>query len=543
MKLLIERKVWIKGTAVVALSASLVAGCGSDSTSAPSASPTASAGAQATSAPQPIELSYWVALTAETAGVLKDYNESLFYQELEKKSKVHVNWQHPPVGSDKEQFNLMIASGKLPDVIEYNFSTYSGGPEKAIADKVIIPLNDVINKYAPNLKKYLDEHPQVKKDVSTDSGNMYVFPAIGIGNTNVTRGLMLRKDWLDELGLAVPETIDEWTQVLRQFKEKKGAAAPFTMELYSLTSDLFNGAYDIGVAFYQDNGKVKYGPYEPAYKDYLKQMNAWYKEGLIDQDFATQDGKAIDSKITNSQAGAVSGYISGTMSKYLTAMKTSNPKFDLVAAQHPVLKKGSEPKFFLAAYDYRGTGSAAITTANKHVAETAKWLDYLYSEEGNNLKTFGVEGKTYTMVNGQPIYTDLILKNPDGLTSSQARSKFLRVTSPAPGFVSDPRTVAALPSSSAMPQLSVATEVYNKYYKNVLQTRMPQITELPEEGQEMASIMAEVDTYRKEMFLKFVMGAESIDNFDKYIQQLKKMKIDRAIEIQQGALDRYNKRG
>src|SRR5690606_9647447 len=124
---------------------------------------------------------------------------------------------------------LMIASGNLPDVIETNITTYPGGAEKAISDKVIIPLNDIIEKNAPNLKKYLDEHPEIRKEISTDSGTIYTFPAIGAGNSNVSSGFVLRKDWLKELGLEAPETIEEWTTVLRAFKEKKGVKHPLTM--------------------------------------------------------------------------------------------------------------------------------------------------------------------------------------------------------------------------------------------------------------------------------------------------------------------------
>lgn len=538
MKLNSNPASWMKVTAIAALSAGLVAGCGSDGKGAePSSSP--GDNSPATTAPtEPISLSYWVGLQGNTARSLKDYNESLFYQELEKRTGVKVTFQHPAVGTEKEQFNLLIASGKLPDVIEYNFTTYSGGPEKAIADKVIIPLNDLIDKHAPNLKKYLDENPHLKKELTTDEGNMYVFPALGVGNTDVTSGLMIRKDWLDDLGLAVPETIDEWTNVLREFKEKKGAATPLTFALGDFNSDRFNGAYGIGTGFYQEDGKVKYGPQEPAYKDYLTLLHNWYKEGLLDPDFATQDSKSKNAKATNGSAGAFPGFIGSSMGVFLDSMK-DDPNYDLAATQHPVLNKGDEPRFFVAANQYRGDGSAAITPANKHPVETVKWLDYLYSDEGNVLKSFGVEGVTYNLENGYPKYTDLIVNNPDKLSIGDAMAKYLRVAAPAPGFVGDDRYTEQYYSFQ---QQKDAVVIYNKYFDNLAETRLGRITETPEDGQELSSIMAEINTYREEMFLKFIMGGESLDNFDKFVQQLKNMKIDRAIEIKQAALERYNQR-
>lgn len=117
----------------------------------------------------------------------------------------------------------MLASGELPDMLEYNFFNFPGGPEKAIKDGYILELNDLIDKYAPNYKKYLQEHPEVEKMVKTDKGSYYSFPFIRGDESLLTfQGPVIRKDWLDELGLPVPETIDEWTTALKAFKEKKG---------------------------------------------------------------------------------------------------------------------------------------------------------------------------------------------------------------------------------------------------------------------------------------------------------------------------------
>ncbi|RAU96548.1 extracellular solute-binding protein [Paenibacillus sp. YN15] len=525
---------WPRLLAASVLTAAMAAGCSSEGGTKEASTAAPSAGASS----GPLTLSYWVAMSGDAARSLKSLGDSMFFQELEKRTGVHVNFQHPATGSEKEQFNLMIASGKLPDVIESDFTTYPGGPEKAITDKVIIPLNEIIEKHAPNLKKYLDEHPDVKKEVVTDNGTLYAFPTIGIGNTQSTTGFVVRKDWLDELGLTAPETVDEWTHVLRQFKEKKGAKTPMTFTLSELNLDRLNGAYGIGYSFYLDNGKVKYGPYEPGYKNYMAQLNAWYKEGLIDPDFAAQDTKAKEAKITNGTAGAFPSYI-GPLGKYLLAMQPANPKVDFVATQHPVLKKGDQPTIFSAAYTYRGQGSAGITTANKNPAETAKWLDYLYSEEGHILKSFGVEGVTFNMVNGYPTYTDLILKNPDNLSVAEAMSKYLRVATPSPGFVGDPRYGEQY---NSFQQQKDASQTFNVYFQNLEKTRMPRVMETTDEGQELSSLMSEIETYRSEMFLKFVMGAEPLSNFDKYQAQLKSMKIERAIAIKQSALERYYKR-
>ena len=71
---------------------------------------------------------------------------------------------------------------------------------------------------------------------------------------------------------------------------------------------------------------------------------------------------------------------------------------------------------------------------------------------------------------------------------------------------------------------------------------VPNITPTQEESKELATITNELGTYVSEMSLKFIFGTESFDNWDKYIETLQGMKLDRALEIENAALERYNAR-
>lgn len=190
-------------------------------------------------AAQAVSLTYWCGLNPNPGATAEDYNDVPFYQELEKRTGVKVDYLHPPVGQEGEQFNLMVASGDLPDVIQYGWVNYPGGPMKAIADKVILDHTDLIQKNAPNLKKYLDAHPLTAKMVVTDSKRSYTFPFIrGHDTLMVFYGMQLRQDYLKELGLAVPETIDDWYRTLTALKTRKSVAYPLTM---AGTSGMFWG--------------------------------------------------------------------------------------------------------------------------------------------------------------------------------------------------------------------------------------------------------------------------------------------------------------
>src|SRR5260221_12696293 len=93
--------------------------------------------------------SYWGVFNQNVSATLKNYNDMLCYQELEKRSGVHIDFQlisDQGTAQNEQQFNLMIASGQYPDMIERNWLSAAGGPGKYLADNVIIKLNDLVDK-------------------------------------------------------------------------------------------------------------------------------------------------------------------------------------------------------------------------------------------------------------------------------------------------------------------------------------------------------------------------------------------------------------
>ena len=145
--------------------------------------------------------------------------------------------------------------------------------------------------------------------------------------------MIIRKDWLNELGLAIPTTIDEWYTVLKAFKEKKGATAPLTIQKGDLRNDFANAfgffAPTMGNGFYVDRGKVKYGWTEPGFKSFYATMNKWFKEGLLDPNFSTVSSSTIDANIASGKSGAAHGSGGSGIGRWLPVLQKANPKADL----------------------------------------------------------------------------------------------------------------------------------------------------------------------------------------------------------------------
>lgn len=384
-----------------------------------------------------VKLTVWMELHNNIAAIAKNMGETLYAQELSKRTGVEVEYLHPAAGQAKEAFSIMIASGNQPDIIEYNWLKYPGGPNSAIANGLILNLNEVYDKYAPNVKNFLKDNPEIDKMTKTDEGNYYVFPFIREDESLlVTFGPVVRKDWLDELGLGVPETLDDWYVMLKAFKEKKNATSPLTAVVkrdddrnvnFTEMIKLFAGGTESYQDFYIDNGKIKYGPTEPNRKAFFELMAKWFAEDLIDKNFATTDNKAQDANITSGKSGATAGSGGSGLGKWMAAMKDKDPKYNLVAVPFPAATKGGTAKFGVRSLEYPGPGCAAITAASKNVEIAARFLDYVYGDEGHMLVNFGIEGESYKLDNGYPRYADIIMKNPDKLPITSAMSRYLRI--------------------------------------------------------------------------------------------------------------------
>ncbi len=487
-------------------------------------------------------LTYWCPLETSVSANFASLGDTPFAKGWQENTGVSIEFMHPPTGQQAEQFSLLLADGNYPDLMEYNWmNDYPGGPEKAINDGVILPLNDIIDQYCPNLKAYLAENPDIDKMIQTDEGHYYCFPFIrGDENLCNTIGLMLRADWLKQLGMEVPETIDEWHEVLTAFKNELGVASPlafeYTNESYLNTNPLAY-AFETTRGFYLgSDGTIHFGATEEGYKNYLTTMAQWYAEGLLDPDIATLGNDQVSAKITGGTAGASIGQAGSRMGTWTNAARQSNPEFELVAAPPPALEKGKTAEFGQTENQYSGRASVAITTTCEDVERAARLMDWAYGEEGHLYFNFGTEGVSYKMVDGYPTYTDEILNNPNGWAVSQAMAAYIRGSYNGP-FVQDLRY---LEQYYTLPEQQETPEVWGS--SNGRAHLVPPITPTSDESREFSSIMNEINTYRDEMTLRFIFGTESLDNFDEYAANIENMGLARALEIENAALERYNSR-
>lgn len=469
-----------------------------------------------------------------------DYSKYPRLQEMEKQTGVKLDITYADSGQVEESFNMMIASGDLPDLIYYDWMNVTGGVDEAIRSGYIVALNDLIADYAPNYRDFLKQKSEYAKMARTDSGNYYMFNGYPAANQekaddlerSSTCGFVLRKDWLDELGLEPPETIDEWHDVLTAFKQKKGIQSPmiFNFSDEYAYQDLI-GAFGIVPGFYQENGEVIYGRVQPQYRDFLEEMRKWYQEGLLDEAIMSSSDDRTTKKMIDGSSGAGFSWVGAGIEKWLAEGKQYDSNYDLIGVKPPTLNKGETSKFgnYFLAFNHMGIAISA-TSDKKELA--AKFMDYGYSDQGAIMYNYGIEGVSYDMVDGVPTYR----MPPEGMT----RTDFLTFNSFATGSWPFKVLTTAKEYFYSLPQQFQAIEAYKQteYYNYI----MPPITHTVDESEEVSRLERLTSAYADEMMKKFILGKETMDNFDAYVEKLKQMGIDRLTELKQNALLRYNRR-
>lgn len=476
-----------------------------------------------------VTLTYWTSLSNSQSYFADNIGGLPFSESLEKATGVKIEWIHPQAGKD---LYTLIATDNLPDIIFYNWRNFPGGTAKMINDGYAIPLNDVIDKWSPNFKSVIEKYPDVERSILTDNGEIACYPLIyGEDALKTTGGMMLRGDWLEELNMSVPETIDEWETVLRAFKNEKGATAPLSVEVGAFGVGAFTGAYGIVWNYYQENGKVCYGPAQPEYKDFLITMNRWYNEGLIDKEFAIGNSVKHSENILSGKTGAIYGGLGGSLGAYNTLFEKEGIDGYFVGAKYPVLNKGDKPK--LGQYTSETSNAAVITTSCENVEIAARFLDYGYSEEGSLLYQFGTEGVSYNMENRYPKYTKEITDNPDGIPMATILGKYTNAGFSGP-FVQDIRYLEQYADSD------IQRDAWNKWMDT--DARKYELTGMVTDEDvlgEYGRLNRAIDQYAQEMLVKFILGTEPIGNFDLYIEELHKLGLDDLLQIKQSAYEKY----
>lgn len=465
-------------------------------------------------------------------------NETLPFQLMEELTGCHVEWDHPAADAYTEKFNLMIASGKYPDVVIHSWLGIQGGAKTYADDGVIIPLGNLIDDNMPYLSAFNKENPNVKKQYMDNEGEIYAIPFIRKDKElKIFAGPQIREDWLKKLGLQVPQTPEALYEVLKAFKtqdpngngeadEIPMSGVGFDHQEHGIGNLLwgFGTHYD----FYIKDNKVKYGILEEEFEEGIAYITKLYQEDLIDMDYLLNDRDKMDNKVLNNKVGFIYSLQPG---KFYTSMKDSERK--MIGVPHVAVEEGIN-NVYNASYimDVKDT-SAAITTTNPNPSGTLKWLDHFYGGEGLNYMNFGQEGLTYDWVDEYPKLSDYILNNPDGKTLQEMGGQCLGTYQSHFPAMQDWRYYEQILTEWGKDSIKTWSDSANT------EGILPSLAFTSDETKKITQVMSQVETYVSEAINQIVLGRMKVEELGTVRNKIRKMGIDDVLKIYNDAYQRY----
>lgn len=459
-----------------------------------------------------------------------DLGEMQVVKKLEEMLNCDIQFIHPPQGQESEHFAIMMAEDKLPDMIFCGGikSYYPGGVTAAYDDGILYDYTDLINETnTPNFMEIMLGDEFLAPLMKDDYGRIINLGAKIQGSEDCNHWygcLVIRKDHLAATGMDVPETIAEWDELLTAMKAN-GVEYPLHTN-NGWYYEFFAPAYGIlsRELYLDEAGTVHYGPYEPAYKDWLTLMNKWYTEGLINPDFMNDNaGSENWPLLADGKAGAVHAHIWGWANEYY--LMNDNPEQALVGAQIPKLNE--EDELTNLRYTSRNMDDFKyITVDAEDPLACVVLLDTLYNPEISTMMANGIEGVAWeanevgypsAIADADPMskaisewhaYEDTVAEHVDSKWGEEC-GEYLRMVS----------------------ECGTSGRLMTKF-----------LMYTSEEAEIRSDLRTDIETYMDEMQLKFITGQESLDNFDAYIEQLKALGVEEWIAVEQAAYDRLQAR-
>lgn len=340
---------------------------------------------------------------------IENMETNAFTKFLEEKTNIKIAWDLVPNNALEERKQLMLASGDYPEVILQGNLTREE-QMKYGKQGVFIPLNDLIDKYAPNIKQALVDVPYMKSAITTPDGNIYALPQINeCYHCDNALKLWINKAWIDKLGLQMPTTTEEFYQVMKAFKEQdpnengKKDEIPLTgsdeMWVGNISAFLMNSFIvddytekTAGTFLSVKDGKVDFVANKEEWKQGLEYLNKLYKEGLIDPAAFTQNADAIQ-QLANREPDNIMGAVTTALLSYGFNMQDTQPRHK----DYVVLPPLKGPNGVQQSLNFAGISKSQFAITNKATEEqqiaAIRLADYLYTEEAIVLQENGPENK------------------------------------------------------------------------------------------------------------------------------------------------------
>ena len=470
------------------------------------------------------------------------------FQRIEEETGVKIEWEYIPATAWDEQKSLILASGDLPDIF---FGAKAMKTSDIMANiEYFLPLQDLIAEYGQNIQAMWEAVPNTKIANTYPDGNIY-----SIGHTMVSRpateaAIYINKVWLDNLGLAMPTTVDELTEVLRAFRDQdaNGNGDPndeIPMIGRSLTSKYGPAAlrgyfqadncieYDLAVG---EDGKITYLPVTENYKAWVQWVHTLISEGLLNSDVVTIDStryKALQANDEVALCGVLTGYTHSNAGKWMDEYEVLD------------IAEGPYGKAYVAANKANmlsgisGWATVSVTESCKEPEAAMKWINAFYDSLNGLQGYWGPLGEAI-QDDGDGTYSFIMDEAKDAERGYKSYDNwYWGLGDGAPGYISAEVEAAMEVSPNDVLKL-YADEIYADNIRDESYIYPPVILER-KLNDKAAEIETDMEKMTKEMTAKWCVEGGVEAEWDNYVAEMHKMGLDEYIEIYQNKLDEIRK--
>lgn len=477
---------------------------------------------------------------------------------MEEKTNIHLDMLIVPTEAVTEKKQLLLASGQYPEIFLSGYFTNEDIMKYGPSEQIFQPLNELIDKYAPNIKRAGEDIPGFLESLTAPDGKIYGLPSINeCYHCSYNPKFWVYKPWLDALGLEIPETSEEFYQMLKAFdtQDPNGNGVQDEIPLsgsptgwYSRTEHFIMNAFvfddggsrDQEYFFQVNNGKLDFVADSEGWRDGLRFMNKLYNEGLYDPASFTQDYTQLREMGNNTDAVILGSTAAGHPGVFVT-ISEENPRHKDYVSIPPLT--GPEGVHYSVPTPFKAVKGAMFTITDKCANPEAaiRLADYMYSFEGTMLLDVGIEGKGWKSADSgkkdfggnQAVWEQL--NNYMEIDNSSWKEV-------GPSF----RSFASVRGTKAQPQDPKAADGFEtRLFQETNENYEPYAPKEVflgnvflglDEIEEAAQLRLHIVDYVKQSMIRFIIGDLDIEkDWDDYVQNLKDINVDEYVSVYRNA--------
>ena len=493
-----------------------------------------------------------------------DLNENTLTPWIQEKTNVKINFEEIPDTEWDTKVNLLIASDELPDAFIYG--SFSAAELADYGSQgVFLALNDIIEEHGYYVKQVFDQQEALPGAYTALDGNIYTLPDINeCYHCFYSMRAWINQQWLTNLGLEYPNTVDEFVNVLRAFKEQdangngdpndeipfSGNATSWNSTIYPFLLNSFLH-YDTSNLSVKEDGTVIFTPLQPEFKEGLQWIASLIDEGLIEKEALTQTEEQLKTKGSNLDTALLGGFTSACWWSGVGSDNGEGSRCREYSGLSPL-----EGPNGVRISPWAGTGfnmgNSVITTACEDPVPLFKMLDYMLSDEATLRSQIGELGVDYNEptegapgINGKPaLYAKIPTSNTTGGTTGDEANTAMPNVFPS-NRTSDFRLGEQADYNDPETQWQQEPRLYNEsatYFAPYADEHMmyPGAVNLTAEESEKINFMkTQINDYVKENIVLFLAGEKSFDtDWDSFIAEFDNLKLDEYMELRQMAYTR-----